>query len=353
MRVFDGHNDTLLELHVDERGGGQSFFERSDAGHIDLPRAHAAEYGGSLFAVFVPNEGASDGAYDRRQTADGYEIPLADPVDHTRAKRVTYEMLERLYRLERQARERADGGFRVARSVTDIQDCLDSGAVAAVPHLEGAAAVAPDLSNLEFLYAAGVRSIGLVWSRPNAFGEGVPFRYPATPDIGDGLTDAGRALVRACENRGIVVDCAHLNQAGFEDVHALTDAPLVVSHAAAHAVCPSARTLTDDQLRAIADSNGVVGLSFATSTLRPDGEDDPETPLSTLVAHIDHIVDVAGIDHVALGSDFDGAGVPNSIGDVTGVPPLLDALRERGYSENDVRAIARENWLRVLAAWWS
>lgn len=241
----------------------------------------------------------------------------------------------------------------VCRTVAGIQRARDAGALAAVPHLEGAAPVAPDLSNLDFLYAAGVRSIGLVWSRPNAFGHGVPFEYPGHPDVGPGLTDAGRDLVDACNDRGIVVDLAHLNAAGFLEVAERSTDPLVVSHAGAHALSPSSRTLTDGQIDAVGDSGGVVGVTFAVSQLHPDGKDDPDLPPATLADHVAHVADRIGVEGVALGSDFDGATVPDAVGDAAGLPRVVDALRERGFGGDDLARIARDNWLRVLGETWN
>jgi len=345
-RVFDGHTDVLLDLHLPERGHGRSFFERSAHGHLDLPRARDGGYAGGLFAIFVPNDGPV-GHLDR--TAGGYKVPLAPAVPPARAKRFTAEVLERLNRLE----AAADGELVVVRDVDGLRAGLAAGAVVAVVHLEGAAAVDPDLGNLDRLYAAGVRSIGLTWSRPNAFGHGVPFAYPRSPDTGPGLTEAGRTLVRACDERGILLDLAHLNERGFWDVAALTERPLVVSHAGVHAICPSTRNLTDEQLDAVGDSGGVVGVTLDVPNLRPDGGNDPATPLGTFVDHVMHVANRLGVEHVALGSDFDGCRIPDAVGDVTGVPRLLDALRDRGFGPADLERFARGNWLRVLGEAWA
>jgi len=149
-----------------------------------------------------------------------------------------------------------------------------------------------------------------VWSRPNAFGCGVPFHYPGTPDLGPGLTDAGRDLVRACNERGVMLDLAHLNERGFFDVAALSDAPLVVSHTAAHALAPMPRSLTDAQLDAIGDSGGLVGVVFDTVMTRSDGDLVFDTPLDVIAGHIEYIAERIGLDHIALGSDFDGCFPP-------------------------------------------
>ena len=229
---------------------------------------------------------------------------------------------------------------------------LDGDGLAAVLHLEGAEPIGPGLDELEVLHAAGVRSLGLVWSRPNAFATGVPFGFPGSPDQGPGLSGAGRELVQACAALGILVDLSHLNERGFWDVAELSPAPLVASHSGAHALCPSPRNLTDDQLRAIGESGGLVGINFHVGFLRADGAEDADTPLATVAAHAAHVAEIAGVDAVGLGSDFDGATMPAPLGDVTGLPLLLDALRGAGFGDADIAKVADGNWRRVLRATW-
>jgi membrane dipeptidase len=166
------------------------------------------------------------------------------------------------------------------------------------------------------------------------------------------LTDAGRELVLECNQLGVLIDLSHLNERGFWEVAGLSDAPLVATHSNAHALCPSSRNLTDHQLDAIRDSDGMVGVNFAVSFLREDGQDNAGTPLSTVVRHVDYLVERLGIDRVGFGSDFDGAKVSEAIGDVSGLPGLLAALRRHGYGEGDLRKLAHENWLGVLQRTW-
>ncbi|WP_233264984.1 dipeptidase [Halomarina oriensis] len=282
------------------------------------------------------------------RTDDGYRMPLSPAVDTEQAKAFTHDVLARLYRLERESA----GDRRVCRAVDDGRAAWVDDGPAAVTHLEGAAAVEPDLSNLDFLYAAWVRSIGLTWARPNAFATGAPFAYPQTPDVESGLTDAGVELVRACDERGIVVDCPHLNAAGFRDVAETSDAPLVVSHTAVHDSCPSTRNLTDEQLDVVGRSGGVVGISLAVENLRADGDQVVDTPVSVVADHVECVADRIGTEHVALGSDFDGCTVPEPVGDVTGVPTILDTLRESGFENADIEQLSRGNWFRLLDETW-
>jgi len=202
------------------------------------------------------------------------------------------------------------------------------------------------------LYAAGLRSRGPVWSGRNIFGHGVPFAYPMSPDTGPGLTDAGFELVKACNRLGILIDLAHITEKGFWDVAKTSDQPLIASHSNAHALTPVARNLTDKQMDAIKEGNGLVGLNYAVTMLRADGRDNVSTPLSDMVRHIDYMVKRMGIDCVALGSDFDGASIPEEIHDAAGNQNLVAALKNAGYGEPELKKLCRENWLRVLGKAW-
>lgn len=340
-KIFDGHNDTLLDLHLSEQSSGRSFFERSNQGHIDLPRAREGGLAGGLFSVFVP-----------APSPQGLSVKASEQefaeIDSAYAQRFAISLSARLFRLEADSQ----GALRVVRSGGELQQCIESDVFAAVLHFEGAEPIDPGLDALEVFYAAGLRSLGLVWSRPNFFGCGVPFKFPSSPDLGPGLSAAGRALVRACNSLGIVVDLAHINEKGFWDVASITDAPLVVSHAAAHAICPCSRNLTDRQLDAIRDSQGLVGVNFHVGFLREDGRRNPETPISQLVRHIEYLTQRLGVERVALGSDFDGAIMPSELGDAAGLPRLLEALRKRGWDEPSLEALTRRNWLDLLQRTW-
>src|SRR5215217_9508150 len=313
LTVFDGHNDTLTREDADRFSTGR------EGGHIDLPRARAGGLGGGIFAAFTGTPGASDDEYERPDGA--LETELAAPIGQELAAGLVLRTLGRLLRLER------EDHVAVARRPGDLDAARKAGVLAAVAHLEGAEAVDPDLHALDVLYAAGLRSLGPVWSRPNAFGHGVPFAFPSSPDTGPGLTPAGVALVRRCFELGVAVDLSHLNEAGFWDVARLDGAPLIASHSGAHALAPSSRNLTDAQIDAIGASGGLVGIVYAVNFLRGDGAEDADTPLATVSAHARHVADRIGAEHVGLGSDFDGATMPAELADVAGLPRLLDALR--------------------------
>jgi membrane dipeptidase len=331
LGVFDGHNDTITR---DDAG---DFVAGRAGGHLDLERARAGGLAGGVFAIFTPTPGEED----------RHDLELGSPIGQDVAAPSATRAAGRLLALER------DGHLRLARTPGDLDAAREAGVLAAVMHLEGAEAIDPELEALELWHAAGLRSLGPVWSRPNAFAHGVPFRFPSTPDTGPGLTAAGTALVRRCAELGIAVDLSHLNEAGFWDVARLDGGPLIASHSGAHALAPASRNLTDAQLDAIGASGGIVGIVYAVNFLRADGAEDADTPLAAIAAHARHVADQIGVAHVGLGSDFDGATIPAELGDAAGLPRLLDALRDAGFTEAELPAIAWENWVRVLERAWA
>lgn len=337
--IFDGHNDTLLKhLQNNER----DFFTQQPDGHIDYPRGKAGGFAGGFFAVFPPPEQFST------PTPELDHYPAPSPIDPAWATFTTNAMIKQLYDIERAS----NGRFTVVRNTTELATAIDTGVMAAILHFEGAEAIDPELAALDMYYAAGLRSLGIVWSRANRFGYGVPFAFPASPDLAPGLTGLGRALVKRCNELGIMIDLSHISEKGFWDVAALSDAPLVATHSNVHAICPTPRNLTAKQLAAIKESNGMVGLNFATGFLAENGSHDADLPLEVMVRHIDALVEAVGIDRVGLGSDFDGATMPAEIGDISGVQKLVEKLREAGYDQESLEKIGYKNWLRVLKLTW-
>ena len=344
--VFDGHNDVLLRLWTHARDGEDpiaEFAKGTASGHIDAPRAKAGGLAGGLCAIYIPSGNL---VFSEPDSRGHYATPLAPPLERSPSLDIALEMAAIALRLDRA------GAWRLCRTTAEIRGAMESGIFAAVMHMEGCEAIGADLAAPETFHAAGLRSLGPVWSRNNIFGHGVPFAFPLSPDTGPGLTDAGFALVRECDRLGILVDLAHITEKGFWDIARASERPLVASHSNAHALTPVARNLTDRQLDAIRERKGLVGVNYATAMLRPDGRSEAATPISDVVRHIDYLVDRLGIDCVALGSDFDGATIPEEIGDAAGNQKLMTALQERGYTDADLRKLARENWLRILASAW-
>ncbi|MEZ4632024.1 MAG: dipeptidase [Deinococcales bacterium] len=305
---------------------------------------------GGFFAVYIPAQLEDvPQAYPGMILKDGgYERPLPPALDYDYALKVALMASAEFFKLEAVSQ----GAFKIVRTVNELEHCLSQGIMAAIYHFEGAEAIDKDLNNLYVFYQAGLRSLGIVWSRPTIFGHGVPFSFPRTPDTGDGLTEAGKALVKACNELGIMLDLSHLNEKGFWDVERLSDAPLVATHSGAYSCSPSPRNLLDSQLDAIKATHGVVGVNFHIGFLREDGRADQETSLKEIVRHLSYMADRMGIDHVALGSDFDGATMPHDLKDAAGLPKLIAALAEAGFDQMALEKIAYKNWLRVLGQTW-
>jgi membrane dipeptidase len=347
--VFDGHNDVLLRLF--KRAGAdapRAFLDGEPKGHLDLPKAREGGFFGGLFAIFVPSSEVPTAPNGERPPEAATDVRVPRSVELTAAQRAVFSMVSLLLRIERESQ----GRVRVCRTADDIRQSLADGVLAPVLHLEGAEAIDPNFEALDVLHAAGLRSLGPVWSRSNAFGHGVPFLCPSSPDTGPGLTDLGKELIGACNRLKILIDLSHLNERGFWDVAATTDAPLVATHSNAHALCPHSRNLTDKQLVAIGETGGMVGVNLAVSFLRPDGRQNADTPLDLVVDHLAHLIAQVGEDGVGIGSDFDGARIPAAIGNAAGLPNLVEAMRARQFGEALIEKICFRNWLRVLEKTW-
>src|ERR1044071_2975300 len=304
--IFDGHNDALLRLF--KRKGPdapRAFLDGEGKGQLDLPMARQGGFAGGLFAIFVPSprNTAGRGKDDPPVLDTAPGAPLPPPLDLATAQAAVWSMASILIRIEREAA----GRLRICRTVDDIRHCVDNNVLAAVLHIEGAEAIDPEFEALDVLHQAGLRSLGPVWSRPNIFGHGIPFRCPSSPDIGPGLTDLGKELIRNCNRLKILIDLSHLNERGFWDVAELSNAPLVATHSNAHALSPHSRNLTDRQLSAIRETGGMAGANLAGSFLRADGRRARDTPVELIVNHVEHMLEKIDEDGVGFGSDFDGA----------------------------------------------
>ena len=347
--TFDGHNDLLLRLHQHPENRTAIWLTGEGKGHLDLPRMKQGGFAAGFFAIYIPSPMSHDAPdYMDAMENPPFSLPLGDLISETAALPVAMSMARLLMWMERSS----NGAFKICTTVAQIRDCLAHGVIAGIMHMEGAEAIDGDLDNLYAFHAMGLRSLGPVWSRPTIFGNGVPFAFPSSPDTGAGLTDKGRDLVRACNELGIMLDLSHINEAGFNDIAKLSNAPLVATHSNAHAITPSSRNLTDRQLRVIRDSGGMVGLNFATSFLRRDGKQSADMGWEDVLAHLDHLLGILGEDHLGLGSDFDGATTPQGIGDVTGLPALQKAMMDHGYGEALMKKLCSDNWLALLDRSW-
>jgi membrane dipeptidase len=316
--VLDGHEDFLTAIPKQKR----DFLEESAEGHVDWPRARRGGLGGAFVSIYLT---------DREAELNAAGVAIRELSDYL------------------EVCDRAKGGVRVVRTVEELDRALEAGAFAGILHFEGADPISYSLKELRVFYEAGLRSLGLVWSRPTIFGYGVRFRDPQPTG---GLTDAGFALVRECNRLGILLDVSHLNRAGFWDLHRATERPFVATHSCVKAIAPHVRNLDDDQIRAVADRDGTIGIAFANSFLRPDGKRQADTPLDLVVAHFEHVIGLVGERHVSIGSDWDGTDVPQVLRDVTCLPVLLRAFQARGWSDGRLERVCYGNFRRVLQAVW-
>ena len=344
--VIDGHNDFVQRLIEDPSRRQEIWANGMGQGHLDLARMQANGFAGGFFAVWNASPDRGDGAArNAMMQAPPYDLPLPAPVSLPAAQAQAMAQFGALLWMERASA----GRFRWVRSAADFRAAVDAGVVAGILHMEGAEAIDEDLDALHVFHAMGLVSLGPVWSRSTAFGHGVPFCFPRSPDIGPGLTDAGKRLVAECNRLRILIDLSHLNEAGFWDVARLSDAPLVATHSNAHALCQSTRNLTDRQLDAIRDSDGMVGVNFGVAFLRDDGIKRADCGLEPILRHLDYLIEKLGDGRVGFGSDFDGTLIPDALGGAQGLPALLHALEGHGFDRPLIERLAHGNWLAAMA----
>ena len=335
--VFDGHNDALSRLW-----GGMvepvAEFAGTN-GHVNVPNCAKGGMKAGFFAIYSPmNRGVFD--FSNFDPAV-FDMPMPPMMDEGVA-------LASAIGQAAIARALDDAGhIEIVTDAPSLARAFMADPIACVLHLEGADCIGPDLLALDALYALGLRSLGVVWSRPTIFGDGVPFGLGRDGDTGGGLTDDGKRLVTRCKELGIVIDTSHLTVKGFWDV-AEADVPLVATHSNACAVLNTTRNLTDDQLVAIGETGGIAGLNFGTIFLTAEAWKTGKAPLDACIEHLAHMVETAGEDHVALGSDFDGAPLPDGIETAADLPKLVQAMTDAGFGQTLIAKITHENWLAHL-----
>ena len=335
--VFDGHNDVLSRLWCDGADPVRGF--ENGRGHVTKEKAQKGAFGGGFFALYAPQKRAP---FDFSMFGNGGSaMPLPPMLDQGTGLKAVMAQIGLARMLE------TAGLLRFETSGTALRSRMQAGDIAALLHLEGADAIDEDLFVLDALYAAGLRSVGPVWSRPTIFGAGVPFAFGKDGDTGPGLTEAGHRLVTRCQSLGMIVDTSHITLKGFWDI-AEAGVPLVATHSNAYAVCPVTRNLTDDQLRAIAETGGMVGLNFGTIFLSEKGWHSGRATIDDMLRQLDHMLRVAGEDHVGLGSDFDGAPMPQGITSSADLPHLVRAMEQHGFGKRLIGKICSENWLTFL-----
>jgi microsomal dipeptidase-like Zn-dependent dipeptidase len=324
---------TVVDLHADALLWGRDLLERYDRGHVDIPRLRD---GNVFLQVFSMPTRA------RVQDDRGFDLILANSVFEwwpPATWRSTRARALYMAGVLKHTEARSDGLFRIVTSKRSLEDAMaaharDGRVVAGLLALEGGQALEGRLDTLDSLYAVGLRMIGLIHRFDNDLGGS----STGTPAMG--LTPFGLRVVQRAEDLDIVIDLAHASPATFADVVRVARHPVVVSHTGVRGTCDRSRNLADDQLRAVAATGGVIGIGFWSGAV-----------CGRTVAHIArailYAVSIVGVDHVALGSDFDGDA---TVFDASGLPLLTRELLRQGMSVEDVRKVLGENTLRVLAA---
>jgi membrane dipeptidase len=362
--VVDTHADTPQRFLFEKFDIGNS--DPKDNGHISLDKARAGNLGAEFFSIWADPE-----------TTNGHFV------------KSTFDMIDSVYE---QAARHPDR-MMMAFSVADIEHAHKEKKLAALMGIEGGHSMENDIHLLHNYYRLGVRYMTLSWSNTNEWAD-------SSGDIDDpkiqhhnGLTDFGKQVVLEMNRMGMMVDISHVADKTFFDAIAASRAPVIASHSSARALTNHPRNMTDEMLRAVAKNGGVVQANFYSafieenyrkaSEAQKQGEDAavkahiaeltaagkpvtyldkdeierewaakiPRPPLKSLIDHIDHIAKVAGVDHVGLGSDFDGVSgaMPEGIDSAADLPKITQALLDRGYSAEDIRKILGGNLLRVFA----
>ncbi|ENU31668.1 hypothetical protein F991_00435 [Acinetobacter sp. CIP-A165] len=343
MPIFDGHNDALTRLWLsNDPDPVHAFIHQRLAGHMDLKRCQQAGFVGGMFAIFLPPY-----AYVKQHHPNKLFDPHATDFSQQQIEQICLEQLNLAQQLAQRSHD-----IQICTSVEEIQRCRAQQKLAMVLHMEGAESLQHNPDLLDVFYQAGLRSIGPLWNRPSRFGHGLNAKFPHSPDTGAGLTVEGKAFLKRCANKKIAVDVSHMNERAFWDSIDILQQPIVATHSNAHALCPQARNLTDAQLKAIRDSQGMVGINFDVAFLRADGQRNADTPIDIILDHLDYMMDRLGEEYIGFGSDFDGALISTALEDVTGISKLIERMQQRHYSSELIEKLCWRNWLDVLNRIW-
>lgn len=303
--VADCHCDTLLET----MNKGRRLYSYSEEGHVDLPRLQQGGVNLQFFAAFIETAYKPFNALTR-----------------------SLELIDTFYR----EIDMCGGALVPGYNAKQIRKLLKEAKIAAVLGIEGGEALNGNLSVLHALYRLGVRFLGLTWNQRNQIADGA-----GEGQTGGGLTKFGREVVREMNTLGMIIDLAHISEAGFWDVLAHSRDPVMVSHANCYMLRNHPRNLKDDQITALAKSGGILGLSFY-----PEFTGDN---IDEFLDHLDYVAALAGTEVIALGSDFDGIEkTAEGLEDARCYPAITVKLFERGYTETEIKGIMGGNVLRLI-----
>jgi membrane dipeptidase len=353
--VVDTHDDTTQRF----LDGKFDLGPRSTTGSIDIPRMREGNLGAIFFSIWMPSK-------------------ITGPEAVNRA-------LIQIDAVREQVRKHSND-LILATTAAEIRDAHKQGKIAALLGVEGGHMINSDLGVLRSFAALGVRYMTLTHSGNDEWADSSTDKA-----VHNGLTDFGKDVVREMNHLGVMVDISHVSDKTFYDVLETSKAPLIASHSSCRAICDAPRNMTDQMMKDLAAKGGVVQINYHVGFLSQEFRDAekgnpelnkaisaevmkrcadnegcqliegeritreyveqgklPRVEFGKIIEHIDHAVNVAGIDHVGLGSDFDGANMPYGMEDATKLPKITEALLQKGYSEGDVKKILGENTLRVM-----
>ncbi len=354
--VIDTHND--ITSAITDRGFDMGAQDTSGRTQTDIPRMKAGGLDADFFAIYVSANYARNGGSARR----------------------AMDMIDGVYEQARRHPESLEMAFTAA----DIRRIHKTGKISALMGIEGGHAIEDSLGALRQFYRLGVRYMTLTHSNTNNWADSSGDINNPNIKHHNGLTDFGREVVREMNRLGMMVDISHVADETFWDAIETSQAPVIASHSSARALTDIPRNMTDDMLKAVAKKGGVVMVNFGksfvnTKYVKPSAEvqarmdeirnqysgdpttmraklrelqgPSPRVTLDMLIDHFAHIAKVAGVDHVGIGSDFDGVGgqLPESMGDISKLPAITYELLKRGYSDADVKKVLGENFLRTMA----
>jgi len=312
MNKFIGHIDTLLNYDQDKY---YDFFTNNDNFHVDLVKMKKAGIKLAVFAVYVESKYKPFWALER-----------------------TLELIDRFHNLIESSQE-----LQLIKDLEDIESLLENDKIGALLAIEGGEGIFSE-SALRILYRLDVRMIALTWNQRNQLADGI-----GELETNGGLTTLGKKILSAMEELGIILDVSHLAPAGFWDIVKIAKKPFLASHSNVLNVCNNKRNLDDEQLKAIAENKGLIGLNFAPAFLVKDKKAD----ISDVIRHIDYIRDLVGIENIVLGTDYDGIdNTPKGLEDLGKLDNLKEELLRRNYSLQEIEQIFILNWLNFFRRIW-
>jgi membrane dipeptidase len=324
--LFDGHNDLPFAVRM----AGNSSFDKIDISqdlsdkrlHTDIPRLRKGGLKAQYWSVYVPAS---------TDTTGNALVMTLEQID------LVHEMIERYPDV-----------FELASTADDIERITREGKIASMMGVEGGHSIQGSMASLGYLYKRGARYMTLTHSKTLAWADS------ATDEaVNNGLSPFGEEVVREMNRIGMVVDLSHVSEETMEDVFRIVKAPVIYSHSSARAICDHPRNVSDAMLKMTKENGGVVMVNFMSGYVVPTDQlkanKNAKGTVHTVVDHIEHIIKVAGIDHVGIGSDYDGVrALPRQLTDVSFYPYITQELLNRGYNEKQIHKILGENALRVL-----